>query len=231
MTCRRLTLRRQLHLPFANRSPGLVAALPLVAPPPRICQLALPSTSASCRVSFLLVPSSCCVVFHQPATLQPPPSITSPTHGWLLCLPPTLLSLIAVAWPLLTMRHHLPFHLSWASCLAGCCLASLLSSWLSHCLSSRHHLPSAGFSASHCVITSRHAPLRAIASHTSSSAGCCVASPHAAASHLPMPPPLIALSPLVAPWPPMPLVWLVIALPLLTLLSPICRKLCQCTPP
>jgi hypothetical protein len=217
--------RQRLHLPFTNHLPQLVAALPLVAPPPHIRHFALPSP-ASCHVSFLFAPASCCVVSCQPVTLRPPPSIASPAHGWLLHLPSALLSLITVLWPLLTLHCRLPFRLSQASCPASCCIASLLSSWLLHCLSSCHPLPSAAASASHCAITSCHAPLHTIASRTSSLAGCCVASPHAAASHLPAHLPLIALSPLIAPWPPVPLVRLVVALPLLTPLPPICWQLC-----
>jgi hypothetical protein len=102
----------------------------------------------------------------------------------------------------------------------------LLSGWLLHPLSSCHRLSSVGTSASHCAVTSCHAPLRAIASCTSSLAGCCIASPHAATSHLPAPPPLILLLPLIVPWPPVPLVWLVVAPPLLTLPSTICQQLC-----
>jgi hypothetical protein len=45
------------------------------------------------------------------------------------------------------------------------------------------------------------------------STGCCVASPHAAASHLLATLPLIAPSPLVVPWSPMPCVQLVVASP------------------
>jgi hypothetical protein len=210
---RRLTLRQQLHLPFASRLPRLVAALPFLAPPPHICQLTLPSNSASCHVLFSSAPASCCVVSLQPATLQPPPSMASPAHGWLLRLPPAPSSLIAVAWPL------------------------LLSGWLLHCLPliwlvvaspllTLPHLPSAGTSASHRVVTSRHAPLCAIASRASSPYGCCNASPHTATSNPLASPPLIAPLPLVTQLPPMPLVQLVVASPLLTLLPPICRQLC-----
>jgi hypothetical protein len=49
----------------------------------------------------------------------------------------------------------------------------------------------------------------------SSHAGCCVASTNAAASDLPASPPLIPPSPLVALWPPITLVRLVVGLPLL----------------
>ncbi len=153
---------------FTSCSLRLVVELSLVAPLPHICQLALPSSSTSCCVLFLSAFASCCVVAHQPATLQPPPSITSPAHGWLLCLPPALSSLIAVVLPLLTLRPCLPFCLSWASCLAGCCIASLSSGWLLHCLSSHHHLPSKGASTSHCALASHHAPLGAIGSCASS---------------------------------------------------------------
>jgi hypothetical protein len=124
LTRRRLMSPRLLHLPFASRLPRQVAALPLVAPLPHIRQLALPSASASCRVSFLSAPASCCVFSHQPATLRPPPSIASPTHGWLLRLPPAPSSLIAVAWPLLTLCRCLLFCLSRASSPAGCCVTS-----------------------------------------------------------------------------------------------------------
>jgi hypothetical protein len=86
-TCRCLTSRRQLHLPFTSSSPRLVATLPLVTPPPHICQLALPSASTSCHISFSLAPASCRGVSSQPATLQPPPSIASPANGWLLRFP------------------------------------------------------------------------------------------------------------------------------------------------
>jgi hypothetical protein len=135
-------------------------------------------------------------------------------------------SLITVVWPLLTLRHHLLFHLSWVSCPAGCCIASLLVGWMLHHLSSHRHLPSASNSASHPAVTSLHAPLHAIASRACSLAGCCIASPHAATSNLPTSPPLIAPLPLVAPWPPVPLVQLVVALPLLTPPPPICWQLC-----
>jgi hypothetical protein len=158
-----LTLPRRLHLPFASRLPRLVAVLPLVAPPPHIRQLALPSAIASCRVLFLSAPASCCVVSHQPATLQPSLSIASSAHGWLLHLPPAPSSLITVAWPLLMLRHRLPFRLSRAS----------------------------------------------------SPSGYCIASTDAATSNLSASPPLILPSPLVAPWPPIPLVLLVVASPLL----------------
>jgi hypothetical protein len=187
-----------------------------VAPPPCIHQLALPS--ASCCISFLSSLASCCVLSRQPTTLQPPPSIASPNHGWLLHLPPALLSLITVAWSLLTLFHCLLYRLSWASWLAGCCIASLLSGWLLHCISSRRHLPSASNSAFHCAGASHHTPLHAIAFHASSPAACCGASPHAATTHLP------ESLPLIAPWPPVPLVWLVIALPLLTPPPPISRQ-------
>ncbi len=65
----RLTLHQQLHLLFASCLPQLVAALPLVAPPPHIHQLALPSAFASCCDSLLSTPASCCVVSRQPAAL------------------------------------------------------------------------------------------------------------------------------------------------------------------
>jgi hypothetical protein len=135
--------------------------LPLVAPLPQICQLALPSASASCYILFLSALASCCVFSCQPATLQPPSSIASPTHGWLLRLLPAPSSLIAVARPLLMLCHCLPFGLSRAS----------------------------------------------------RPAGCGVASAHAAASHLPASPTLIVPFFFVVPWPSMPLVWLVVALP------------------
>ncbi len=64
-----LTLHQKLHLLFASCLHQLVAALPLVAPPPHIHQLALPSAFASCCVSLLSAPASCCVVSHQPAAL------------------------------------------------------------------------------------------------------------------------------------------------------------------
>ncbi len=51
-----------------------------------------PSASASCCVLFSSSLASCHVVSHQPVPLQPPPSITSPVDGWLLCLPPAPLS-------------------------------------------------------------------------------------------------------------------------------------------
>jgi hypothetical protein len=159
-----------------------------VVPLPHICQLALPSTSTSCHILFLSVPASCCVVSHQPATLQLPYSIASPTHGWLLCLLPAPLSLIVVVWPLLTLDRCLLFCFSQASCLADCCITSLSFGWMLHCLSSHHHLPSASNSASHCAVSSCHA--------------------------------------LSIPSPIMPLVWLVILLPLLTLPPPICQHLC-----
>jgi hypothetical protein len=110
-------------------------------------QLALPSASTSCRVSFSSAPA---------------PSITSPAHGWLLHLLPASLSLITVAWPLFTFCHSPQFCLSCASCPAGCCIASLTSGWLLHHLSSLCHLPSAFASA--------------FFSRASSPAGCCLAS-------------------------------------------------------
>jgi hypothetical protein len=137
-----------------------------------IRQLALPSTSTSCCVSFLSAPASCCVVSRQPATLRPPP-IASHAHGWLLCLPPAPSSLITVAWPLLTLCRRLPFRLSRVSSLAGCCVTST----------------------------------------------------NAAASNLPVSPPLIPPLPVVVPWPPVPLVRKVVALPLLTPPPPICQRL------
>ncbi len=67
-----------------------------------------------------------------------------------------------------------------------------------------------------------------MASRTSCLAGCCVASPHLAASHLLASPTLIAPLPLVAPWPPVPLVQLVVALPpLLILLVRPCLSTCH----
>jgi hypothetical protein len=185
VSCHALTLPWQLHLLFTSPLPQLAAALPLVAPPPHIRQLALSFTSACCHVLVLSAPATiCCVVSHQPTTLQPPPSIASPAHGWLLPLIPAPLSLIAIAWPLLKLRCCRLFCLScsWASCLAGCFLASLLSGWffglpcllsgwLLHCHSSRYCLSSAGHSASHC---------------------CCVSSPHVVS--LPPVPPLSGLS-------------------------------------
>ncbi len=60
---------------------------------------------------------------------------------------------------------------------------------------------------------------------TSNLAGFCITSTHTAASNLPASPPLIVTPPLVVPWPPVPLVWLVVASPLLTPLPPICRQL------
>jgi hypothetical protein len=58
-----------------------------------------------------------------------------------------------------------------------------------------------------------------MASCASSLAGCHISSPHAAAaSHLPVSPPLIAPLPLIALLPPMPLVRLVVLLPLLLVL-------------
>ncbi len=61
-------------------------------------------------------------------------------------------------------------------------------------------------------------------------AGHCIPSPHAPTTHLRAPLPLIAPSPLVMPLslplPLVPLVWLVVALPLLTPLPPICQHLC-----
>ncbi len=77
------------------------------------------SASYSCPPQLVV-----CVASHQPATLQPPLSITSPTHDCLVRLLPAPLSLIAVAWPLLMLCHRLLFCLSWASCLASCCIAS-----------------------------------------------------------------------------------------------------------
>jgi hypothetical protein len=70
-------------------------------------------------------------------------------------------------------------------------------------------LQSAGVSASHCAVASCHT----MSSCASSLACCCVISPHAATSHLPASPPLIALLPLIVPLPPVPLVWLVVTLP------------------
>jgi hypothetical protein len=174
--------------------------LPLIAPSPHIRQLALRLRLRLCLqlfcVSFSSAPASCCVVSHQPATLQQPPSIASPAHGWLLHLPPAPSSLIAVVWPLLKLRRCLPFCLSWASRPAGCCITSLSSGWLLRHLSSRRHLclysrrrlRSAGISASHCAVASHCA----IASRAFCPAGCCVTSPHATASHLPATLPLIS---------------------------------------
>ena len=68
-------------------------------------------------------------------------------------------------------------------------LPGLLSGWLSRCLSSLCHLPSAG--ASHCSIAFR-------ASHPSGWLSRLLTS-HAATSHLPAPPPLIPPLPLVTP--------------------------------
>jgi hypothetical protein len=218
---------------------------PHVAPatPPPVCLLFCPtghhvafcgtSTSHSpshpplclCCVSLLSFPASCCIVSCQPATLRLLSCIASPAHSWLLRLLPAPLSLIAVAWPLLTLHCCLPFRLSWASCPAGNCITSLSFGWFLHRLSSCRHLPSAGTSASHCTVPCCHAPLHAIASHASSQAGCCIASTHAATYHLPALPPLISPLPLVAPWPPVPLVQLVVALPFLTPLPTICRCL------
>jgi hypothetical protein len=69
----------------------------------------------------------------------------------------------------------------------------------------------------------RRLPLRH--SRASIHAGCRVASTNAAASDLPASPPLIQPSPLVAPWPPVTLVRLVVASPLLPPPPPICRRL------
>jgi hypothetical protein len=169
---RHLMLPRRLHLLFTSCLPRLVAVLPLVAPPPHIHQLALPSAFASCFVLFSSAPANCCVVSHHHVTLLPY-SIASPAHSWLLRLLSAPLSLITVAWPLLTLRHCPLFHLS----------------------------------------------------HASSLAACCVAFTHAAASDLPASPPLITPPPLVVPWPPVPLVGLVVALLLLPLPPPICWRL------
>jgi hypothetical protein len=46
----------------------MVAALPLVAPPPHIRQLTLPSASASCCILFSSTSASCCAVSCQLAT-------------------------------------------------------------------------------------------------------------------------------------------------------------------
>ncbi len=83
------------------------------------------------------------------------------------------------------------------------------------------------------LFVAHHANAMALAalspSCLSSLAGCYIASPHAADSRLPaplplpllMPPPTICRHlcpplPLVTPWPPVPLVWLVVMLPLLS---------------
>jgi hypothetical protein len=104
-------------------------------------------------------------------------------------------------------------------------LSSLLSGWLLHCLPLVWLVVALPLLMR--AIASCHAPLHAISSCISSLDGYCVASPHAATSHLPVPLlSIIVLLPLVAPWPPVPLVQLVVALPLLTLPPPICRPLC-----
>ncbi len=94
-----------------------------------------------------------------------------------------------------------PLHLSHASCLAGCCIASLTSSWLLHHFSSRCHLLSSIAHASHCTVASHHAPLCAIASCASSPASCCAAYTHAAAFDLRASPPLIMPLPFIASLP------------------------------
>ncbi len=65
-----------------------------------------------------------------------------------------------------------------------------------------------------------------MASRASSLAGCCIASTHAATSHLLVSLPLIMPLLLIPPWPPMPLVWLVVASPLLMPPPPIYWPLC-----
>jgi hypothetical protein len=126
---------------------------------------------------------------------------------------------------------------------AGCCVAShhtattshplintassqhAVTSWLMRCLSSCCHFQTSRISTSHCGIAS----CCPIASLASCPAGCKIASPQTTASHLPATLPLIAPSPLVMPLtmplPLAPLVWLVVASPLLTPSPPICWRL------
>jgi hypothetical protein len=79
--------------------------------------------------------------------------------------------------------------------------------------------------SSHCAIPTRstshrHLVRLVVASPPSCLAGYCIASPHAATSHLTVPPPLITplpiIMPLSVPLPLVPLVWMIFALPLLT---------------
>jgi hypothetical protein len=99
-----------------------------------------------------------------------------------------------------------------------CCLLSLLRGLSSHC----------------CAVASRSASLRPlirliVASPPSCLAGCCITSPHATTSHVPVTLPVIASSPLVIPLsmssPLAPLVQLVVALHLFMPPLPICLHL------
>ncbi len=81
-------------------------------------------------------------------------------------------------------------------------ISMLLFLFLSCCISS---LGKRAYSTLRCCLSSH-------LSCASYPAGCCVVSPHAIASHLPVPPPLIATLLLVAALPLVPLVWLVVVL-------------------
>jgi hypothetical protein len=132
-------------------------------------------------------PSGCCIpsphadTFH----LWAPPSLIAPLPLVMplsMSLPLVPLVHLVVASPLLMLAPPICRRLCLPLCqrLSSCHgLPCLLSGWLLHCcLYSHHCLPSACNSASHCAIASCHAPLHVIASHASSQAGCCVASPH-----------------------------------------------------
>jgi hypothetical protein len=179
--------------------PSLSTPLPLNAPLPHLVQATPPPVCLLLsRVSFSSAMASCCVVYHQPATLQPPPSIASPMFG--------------------CCAFHLLCHLSLLlRGLSSHCvlppvppLLGLLSGWLFHCLplvrlvivllllTLPHPICGRLCLSLRCRLLTRPSPC-AINSHTSSPAGCCVASTHATASHLPAPPPPIGPLPLVAP--------------------------------
>jgi hypothetical protein len=138
------------------------------------------------------------------------------------------------------LRRHLQFCLSWASCPSGCCVASphaaashllaslplichhlllhhgllcLFSSSLLRLLSSCCRLPSDGAHPLIAVawpLLTLHCPLPFCLSWASCLASCCVASP---------------LMPHSIPLFLAPLVWLIVASPLLMLLPPICWRL------
>jgi hypothetical protein len=231
----------------------LIVPLTLVTPPPSIHPHLCLSLHRrlSPHPSYAYCPSGCRVTSRHAATSRPPaplPLIAPLSRllsGWLshhlssrhhrlpLPAPPTLIVLLPLIVPLL----------------------HLFSGWLSHHLSSRRRLPSTCASTSHRTATSHRATLASLvrlivpstlvtpppsnhlpiclSSHhrlslrpscASFLAGCCVTSRHAATSR----PPALRLSlhstshcaPLT------PLVWLVVALPLIMPPPPV--SLCPC---
>jgi hypothetical protein len=155
-----------------------------------------------------------------------PSSKTPPAASWLLrCISLHCLCLLYYC------QHHI-CQLALLSASASCCVL-FLSALASCCVVSRQPAtlrpppiashphgwlmcllpaPSSLITVAWPLLTLCHC-LPFCLSRASSQAGCCIASTHAPASHLPVSPPLIVPSPLVMPWPPIPLVQLVVLLP------------------